>query len=113
MVKNLKRRFLNRSLKKLYNTISTDDVLQTRGNKLFVGDREISKEVLNNLKQEALLLKDMYLWEILTNHIKYLSNELMFSQSKNDDDIIFGKATLYNLQIQEDIINQFLKIKKE
>lgn len=111
--KSLKRRILNRALKRLYNTISVDDVLQTKGNVLFVGDKEISQTILNNLQQEATLIKDMYLWQILTNHVKFLSNERMFDKSKNDDDIVFGKATLYNLKIQEDIINKILKIKNK
>jgi len=113
--RRLKRWFLNqnKSLKRLYNTISVDDVLQLKGNKFYVGEKEITKEVLINLQQEAKFLKETYLWEILTNQIKYLSNERMYSKSKSDDDIVFGKATLYNLQIQEDIIKLILNKKIE
>ena len=45
------------------------------------------------------------------DHIKYMSNEKMFTKSESFEDMYFGKATLYSLQVQQDLIE--LIINKE
>lgn len=63
------------------------------------------------MQEEAKFLKEMILFDQLLKDMRYMSNYQMFQHATNYDDLIFGKACLWTLEIMENKVNQLLKLK--
>lgn len=93
-----KHECLTLAVKKLYNTINEDDILQLdeKGNWIFQG-KILDKGSQQLLSAEAAQFLDSKLWKILKADIQYLSNKKMFLQSTSEMDLIAGKLWQYTL----------------
>lgn len=97
---NEKYQILTLAVRRLFNTISSNDILKPidggewmcAGKTLKEGDRAL-------LRSEAEILKKMKLWEVLQIDIKYHANLKMFIHSKSEIDLVAGKLSLYNLDV--------------
>jgi hypothetical protein len=72
---------------------------------LKVGGQIVPKEYLTALKQEAAMMKKLYIWDIYQNTIASHAREIMFEKSQTFDDMMTGKLMLYNLNILKNILN--------
>jgi hypothetical protein len=66
---------------------------------------------VDNLKAEARFLKESPLFSQLLKDMKYSANYQMYNNSSKDDDIIFGKAVLWAVDIIEKKVDNILKLK--
>ena len=89
-------------MKHLYCAITEDDFVQTK---------DMDKAEQLQLKEEAKYLREMQLWQQLSKEMKLAANERMFTKSNTTDDMIFGKAMLYTLEVMRVKINNLTKIK--
>lgn len=111
LLKKLKRKLLNLSLKRLYNTVEADDILKLKKGQFFLKGKLLPEQDVKNLIEEAKMLEEMFLWKILTDFIKGTANEAMYNKSACDDDIVFPKALLKAVEIQKDLVKTIKKIK--
>jgi len=113
MMKKIKRKILNKLLSYLFNTVSEDDIIvynRKRG-LILVGGKELSNKNINNLKTEIKILKELEWWKIMENEMKYVANKVMYEKAKTVDDMIFGKAILYTIDIMNKKMDDFLNLK--
>lgn len=87
---------LTLAVKKLFNTISSDDILKPgpNGSWLYEG-KELSKGQRDMLMAEAHQLQSMLLWKVLKKDVFYLANKKMFLAAENEMHIITAKFWLY------------------
>lgn len=69
-------------------------------NKEQVSDSQIGKWV-----GELRFIKECEVWKLVNTTLQEEARKRMFENSKNYDDILFGKAMLYTLDVQEKILN--------
>lgn len=102
----MKRRILNFITKHLFNgIIETDFLFYNKSNhKLYIKDKELSDRYTQSLYARAYKLKDDALLNLLTNEIKYIAQKKIY-YGNSQDDIMFGKAMLYNLDLLQNKIN--------
>lgn len=74
---------------------------------IFLGGERIEKELIPTLNSEATFIKESQLWSILSNTIGDIARKTMFDKSQNFDDMLKGKMLLYQLSIQNKIIDTF------
>lgn len=105
----VKNYILTLAVKKLYNTIGSEDVLKVHdtGQWMFQG-RPISEGEKTLLIAEATQLLETKLWQVLQNDIKFQANRKMFLLAENELQITAGKMWLYTL----DAFNTRLKSMK-
>lgn len=97
---------LNELVHGLFNGITEDDVMRPKANgKIMMRSREITDEEIEILRRDAEVFKDSVIWNMLKRELQLAANERMFDNAKEIDDMIFGKAMLYNL----DLIDKKLK----
>lgn len=72
---------------------------------LYLGKEKADVITLNNLKAEAEFLSNSLIWKLLCETPKELAQESMFKSSESLDDLKKGKAMLYHLDSQNNIIN--------
>lgn len=73
--------------------------------KFMLRGREVTKEEMKVIKQDADIFKNSLIWNVLRRELQLAANERMFDKSQTIEDIVFGKAMLYNL----DLIDKKLK----
>jgi hypothetical protein len=110
-MKRLKTWLLNKSLKMLYNTVSEDDILRMRGTKLYIGDKMLTDGDRRSIKSGAVSIQSLETWKLLVKEMKYMSNKQMYENSSTVDDMIFGKAMLYTIDMMEKKIRNLSKLK--
>ena len=103
------KRIKNWLLKSLLNAVTPESVATyTKEGKLCVGGQEITSDEALNLVAEVQFIEKTRFWEICQNTLKDQAQKTIFERSKTIEDIVWGKALLYNLDLQ----NQVLKIIK-
>lgn len=101
-----RNRILTLAVKKLFNTLGPDDILQPHesGTWFFQG-KMMSKEDVGYLQAEAEKLMDSKLWKILQADVKYQANRKTFILSKTEEDLTAGKLWMFTF----DTMNTRLK----
>lgn len=74
---------------------------------LLIGDERADEARLNNLKSEAEIFSSSELWKLLQETPKQLAYDALFKVSESLDDLKKGKAMLYTLDSQQNIVNIF------
>lgn len=96
---------LTLAVRKLFNTISADDILREKNGQMYFQGRALSKGEGDLLKAEATRLLDSKLWTILNNDIQYQANKKLFVSSTSQDDMVAGKLFLYTLDVIKTRLN--------
>lgn len=95
--------------------IKAEDVIRTVRNKVtgknevYLGDYLMTEQEVSNLKEEVAFIIKTRIWEILTNTLGETARQAMFEKSKDFDDMKWGKAILYAIDVQNKIMNIFNK----
>lgn len=86
----MKRRLANYLLKNVFNAITEDDVLPW-------GEMTLAEKKM--LIAEARMIKNSLLWKRIITQTKLRAQKQMFEGSKSWEDMFFGKATLYVIDL--------------
>lgn len=65
------------------------------------------------LRNEAQMISKMQLWKIMTETLRNTARLKMFEKSETFDDMRWGKAMLYNVDVMETIVNKLQEIQPE
>lgn len=89
---------LTRAVKKLFNTIDSEDVLKIgTANQWMCEGKILHDDRKKQLIAQAEVFLSSELWNILQLDIKYQANRRMFLLSKKEEDLIAGKLYLFTL----------------
>jgi len=106
----LKTKLLNYLLRHLFNAISEEDVLQYHKGSFYLKGAKLDDRATGNFINQANSILKTQLWKHLTDDIKYVANQRMYEKSTTIDDVIFGKAMLYNIDILERKLERLSKL---
>lgn len=73
---------------------------------IYLGRNLLSEQEFINLYNECLLLKNTTLWKVFQETLKDEAQQVMYTRSKDYMDMIVGKMMLYNLDVQEKIVER-------
>lgn len=94
-----KYRILTIAVKRLFNTIGQDDVLQQIDGEWRFEGKPITKGEIDNIRMQAKSFMDSKLWSVLEKELKYQANRQMFSEAKTWEDLMSGKVLLLLVHI--------------
>ncbi len=106
----MRQRILNYLLKHLFNAITEDDVLVYRGDKFYVGGMELPKTDVEDIVSGARGLKEMYVWQLLMKDLKNEANKRIYKNGVTMEDVNFGRATLWTVNVIEQKIENLSKL---
>lgn len=93
--------------KHLLNTITEDDVLRTTKNGgILCKGKPLSREMLDQMQNEAEYIKNSITFKLLMDDMRYLANQTMYERSSSFEDMRFGKAMLYLIDVLYKKINK-------
>ena len=101
-MKRFKKRVANWCLKHLMKSIRYEDVLEYG---------KLSKEERMMLTAEAETIMKTRLWKRLREEMGNLTREIMFSKSKDEMDMLFGKSCLYMLDIMTQKVDKLANMR--
>lgn len=100
-----KYEILTLAVKRLFNTISSDDILRESAGQWFYKDKMLSTAEKELLIAEATQFSNSKLWEILSTDIKWKANKTMYLTATTEIQLAGGKLWAYTI----DCINTRLK----
>ena len=112
-MKRIKLYILNWCMKHIWNAITEDAYLRidSFNGKIFAGGKMLPDVEVNELASEANTILKFPLHKKILDSMKTVANEMMFKNSKNYDEVLFGKAVLWVLEVQEEKYKNIAKIK--
>ena len=105
----INRRALNMFCEK-NNVVNPHHIFDLTKTGVYLGMEPATKEKAKELKQQASLLKDFLLWDVLQETIKNEAIHIGLKTSTNWEGTLQGKAMLINLDIIKGIVNKMAKI---
>ena len=107
---NLKLNILNWCLKHLFNSITEKDILKWNGKGFIVDNKMLPDTDSYDIISGADAIKRSYVWQLLVKDMKNVSNKMLYEKSISTDDMIFGKACLYTIDVLENKLDNLSKI---
>lgn len=98
-------------MRKMFNAITVEDVIEIRGEKIFKHGKELSEMSRNELRDNAKYMLQIPVWDEVQKRIRLAANNRMYNQSKDFDDMLFGKAVLYVSDVYDNILKNLSKLK--
>ena len=86
--------------------MADDAAAGVRGEAIWMDGDFVPHDIAMKYKDQAEVIRSSEAWREVKKHIVLESNRLMFEKSKSTDDLFFGKAMLYNL----DLLDQYLEL---
>lgn len=96
----LRNKIIHKLTEHLLRPISPEDVLKPnkKGDIMYRG-RVLTGEEEHAIANEAHALSHSRALKLILTDMEYLAQQTMFEKSKNYDEMLFGKAMLYNVDL--------------
>ena|SRR3990167_10046167 len=95
---------INYLTRHLLHTVTEDDILQIANREYLYKNRKLNPEEIEMLKNEARALSESFLWKLMVKEAEYMAFISMTSHAKTSQDITWGKAIFYSV----DLMKKFL-----
>ena len=112
LTKRQKERIAQEILHDVYKTITEKDVLRIEGKNWYIGDKILPNAERNAIVADARAIASTFLYPLLMREMRVLAQKRMFETSSTWDEMLFGKACLYIIDILERKIETLTKIEK-
>lgn len=93
-------------MNRLFNSITEDDVLKIVGNNIYYKNTLLTKKQRDGIILEAKTIKDLAAFKIMVDELKWSANKKMYVNSNSVEDMVFGKAALWIIDILEQKVNK-------
>jgi hypothetical protein len=97
-------------LNHLFNSITEKDILRWNGNSFIIGDKILPDTDSYDIISGADGIRNSLVWQLIVKDMKGASNKMMYQKSESTDDMIFGKACLYMIDVMESKLDNLSKI---
>ena len=98
--KRLRNYLIHFIVRNLLKSITEEELLRVNKNgKIICRGRVITREMQDQIQVEAEYIKNSITFKLVTDDMKYLANQTMFEKSSKFDDMVFGKAMLYVIDV--------------
>src|SRR4051812_41002825 len=98
-MKYLKRKLITFVVDHLFNGVTDDDCLKVAGNKIYHKGRLLSQGEKKELVSGASTILQMKAFSVVIDELTNAANKKIFKNGQTMDDIVFGRAMLYNIEI--------------
>jgi hypothetical protein len=102
----MKQRIENWILRHLLNAPSLSEIIGTdqKTGIVHIDGKAITPNELKQLQAEVKAMEGFRVWKLMSETTKHLAEDKVFNKSVNMDDIRYGKAMLYNIDLQKSIM---------
>lgn len=100
-------------MKHIWNAVTEDSFIKTDviNGKILIGAEELPEVEVQELASEARTILKLPIYKKINESLKWTANEMLYNKSTCYDDIIFAKAALWILEVQNEKYKNIAKIK--
>lgn len=98
---DLQAEFIDYLVKDLFHAVTTEDVIVVKSPNVFVDGVVLTAGDKMELINGAKALKQMMVWNVLMREMRSVAGRRIIEDSRTIEDIVFGKAMLYALDVLE------------
>lgn len=102
-------RIKNWVLKHLLNAIRLTDVIGYEKGIWSINGKKISEPEMEAIREEAKYIDKTRIWALLQGTLAEQARDNLFNKAKTVDDMLFSKAVLHCLDIQDKVISKLIK----
>jgi len=102
---------LNYLMEDLFNAVTEDNLLKQVGDKLWKNGSEISEAEIGAYASEAKQFLKTMVWQELYDSLRVAANRKMYIDSTTFDDMYFGKAMLWSIDVIKQKLENLSKMK--
>lgn len=106
MKKRIMHWLANRLTKGMLKAVTEEEILIISDSEWIAGKHKLSKGEIQELKEEAQSLRESTLYRLLIKDVRNAATLQRFDQAKTADDMLFGKAMLYNFGLIQKYIRR-------
>lgn len=103
-MKYIKHRLFLWLVKDLFCGLLESDILTEVKGKMRYRGKTLSPDEAEQIKTDAQRFKDSLIWKMLSDEVRWNANYIMYTQSKDFDGMIFGKAALWAVDVLDKVI---------
>lgn len=103
-------KLLNQIVRETFNGVTPEDVLRFEDGSFYVGDKLIQMSEIEAYKEEAKVILNTHLWPLLLKNVADTAIKRIAHHSNNFDDVFFGKAMLYELDVIDKMLTALSKV---
>lgn len=109
-----KQAVLSWAVQHLFKAIAVSDLLRQNsvGNYTYLG-KEVSKERMEALGDEAFRFKKGNLWLVLREEVRYQLSRKMFEEGRIDMDMVWGQLSTFMFDTMRQKINELASLHKQ
>lgn len=107
----LQAEFIDFLVKDLFHAVTTEHFLISRGPNMYLGGQLLNSGDKMELISGAQTLKQLMVWQVLMKEMKGVAGRRIIEESKTIEDIVFGKAMLYALDVLEKKIENLANLR--
>lgn len=107
----MKRWLLNKLLRHLFSAVTEQDFLIYDKGQLFYQGKALNNAAVEEMQNQAKLIRNLKLWELLNNEMKFGAQDLMYNKALKYDDMVAGKWMLYTLDVIQKKLDNLSNIK--
>jgi len=109
-MKKIKIHILNFLLRHLFNALTEADVLVVSGKSVIIQGEVVSPEIRTEIISGARMLQQLAFWKLLRREMQIEANRRIYLKSLTQDDLIFGKAVLWTIDLMEKKIDNLSRM---
>ena len=93
-----RRKLINVLAKRLFNSITEEDILRVHNGQMFFRGAPLKEDVQDAIRGQSDRFARGILWKYIKRDLQYLANVRMFRVSTNEYDMLAGKLMLRTIQ---------------
>lgn len=94
-----KHEILTLAVKKIFNTVSLDDILRIHGNSWTFEGRPLRDADVKRLQAETTQFQTTFLWKVIQKEFRYQGIRRLFLKSASELDLVAAKLLIYSTNI--------------
>ena len=111
MIKKFKCWLAKIIVKQIFLSISEDDILIIRGNKMYRHGFEVTPQDAHSIVAGAKGLQNLETWKIIIDDTRFMLNQQIFNKAQSADDLLFARGGLWALEILEKKVRNLSKLR--
>lgn len=104
------KRLKNWLLKEFYGALTLSDIVSTDSKgTLLINGNPVKEDEIRQIQAEIKAMEGFRIWSLMSESTKAAAEERLYKKAITTNDMLFGKAMLYNLSLQKSILDAFSK----
>ena len=107
----MRKWILKLAVRHLLKAVTSDDLLQVKNGKVFIGKTELTKDDIATLRGEAKFFEDSLSWSLMVNNLYWIANFKMMKEADKDIEMVNGRMMTYCIDTIEQFIEKLKTLK--